>query len=91
MEYNISTHINGNLVLWDEEKERWLYIDGTDAWQNPRPCPKCNQLPTPEGHDACLGQLPGVEYACCGHGVSQGYISFTNGKVIRFPDSKMDE
>lgn len=26
-------------------------------------------MPTPDGHDACLGELPGVKYACCGHGV----------------------
>lgn len=40
-------------------------------------------------HDPCLGELPGVKYACCGHGgrsgsPTVGYIYFDNGKVARF-------
>ena len=31
-------------------------------------CPHCKRPPTKEGHDACLGTLKGVKYACCGHG-----------------------
>lgn len=32
-------------------------------------CINCNKLPTPEGHDGCLGILPlPVMNACCGHG-----------------------
>lgn len=59
------------------------YHDGT-AWRykdtgeivnkesdNGRPCKRCGQLPTPDGHDACIGKLPGVTAACCGHGISQ--------------------
>jgi hypothetical protein len=34
--------------------------------------------------DPCLGVLPGVSYACCGHGVAEKtYIAFENGVVIR--------
>jgi hypothetical protein len=47
------------------------------------PCPECGSQPTPEGYDACLGKLPGVKFACCGHGREQGYIKFKNGRVIR--------
>lgn len=85
-------HIHGVPVTFDEEKDRWVYVeDGVDAWDNPRECPKCNKLPTPEGHDACLGTLPGVKFACCGHGVHHGYIYFENEVVIRFPESNVDE
>ena len=49
---------------------------------NYQPCPKCGQLPTDEGHDACLGELPGVKFACCGHGVAIGYIIFGNGTKV---------
>ena len=31
-------------------------------------------MPTPEGHDACLGAIPGAAAACCGHGVQAPYI-----------------
>lgn len=47
-------------------------------------CKKCGLTPTVEGHDGCLGTLPGVKFACCEHGISNGYIYFKNGVLIRF-------
>ncbi len=50
----------------------------------PPRCAACGQLPTPEGHDACLGTLPGVWNACCGHGdPSEAYVQFRPG-VLRW-------
>lgn len=47
-------------------------------------CNRCNRPPTPEGFDACLGRLPGVKNACCGHGdPTCGYVQFENGVIIR--------
>ena len=40
-------------------------------------CALCGKPPTPDGHDACLGHIEGVKHACCGHGVEQGYITWT--------------
>jgi len=49
-----------------------------------RPCGHCGLKNTPEGHDACLGELPGVMNACCGHGERrESYIQFTNGVTVR--------
>lgn len=48
-------------------------------------CPVCRQARTAEGHDPCIPNLPGVIYACCGHGgtgVTAGYIYFENGVRI---------
>jgi hypothetical protein len=59
----------------------------TMAFRNHEPgsrCPVCKLERTPEGHDPCLGTLPGVKFACCGHGYKRGYIYFTNGIIIRF-------
>ena len=41
-------------------------------------CGKCKKGPTKEGHDGCLGTLPGpIMNACCGHGSdSQAYIQY---------------
>lgn len=47
---------------------KWLYTDGRE-WDESRPCPRCGLMPTPEGHDACLGHIPGMHSVCCGHGV----------------------
>lgn len=53
----------------------WLYEDTGKVAMDERPCPRCGEMPTPEGHDACLGTLPNVKSACCGHGVEKPYIS----------------
>src|SRR5258706_1664533 len=49
-----------------------------------RPCPKCDRLPTPARHDPCIADLPGVISACCGHGIEDGYIMFSDRRIIRF-------
>lgn len=49
-------------------------------------CAHCKKLPTPEGHDGCLGTLPEdiVMNACCGHGdIDVAYIQFWDSKCIR--------
>lgn len=52
---------------------QWVYKDNEKPIDKNRPCKKCERPPTKEGYDACLGYLPGVKYACCGHGVSKPY------------------
>jgi hypothetical protein len=48
---------------------------GEDTVGSDRSCGHCGQYPSEEGHDACLGTLPGVMNACCGHGeVSEAYV-----------------
>jgi hypothetical protein len=48
-------------------------------------CAHCKKLPTKEGHDGCLGTLPGsIMNACCGHGDnSQAYIQYWDRNIIR--------
>ena len=53
----------GHLICGD------TYCDTGESTSIERPCPRCGEMPTEEGHDACLGTLPGVVNACCGHGV----------------------
>lgn len=46
-------------------------------------CGYCGKNRTVEGHDGCLGTLPGVMNACCGHGQpSEAYIQFLDGISI---------
>jgi hypothetical protein len=59
-----------------------LFVDGV--------CYACGERQTPEGHDPCLGTLPGVKFACCGHGVRDGYIVFDNDVTIRFIPTKIE-
>ena len=46
------------------------------------PCGRCGKPPINK-HDPCIANLPGVENACCGHGIEEGYIVFKNGIIIR--------
>ena len=68
------------------------YINGHDcafengAWQLPanvETCPRCGCTNKQDNPDGCLGLLPGVVSACCGHGVEEGYIIFENGVELR--------
>lgn len=47
------------------------------------PCGGCGEDVVPGAPDPCLGYLPGVKFACCGHGKHEGYIAFSNGTTIR--------
>lgn len=70
--------MRGHLVYW---RGGWRYLDN-DALvleEGDRPCVECGEMPTPEGYDACIGHLPDrVTWACCGHGVEEGYIRWGN-------------
>lgn len=81
--------IYGHAVVWDDGQQRYLWADTHEPahrWGGePRPCPQCGVVPTTEGHDACLGHIPGVYSACCGHGVEDGVILWeaTLGSPLR--------
>jgi len=77
----ISTYSRGHKLIWLFDKRKWVYADTGEDDNHYRPCKKCGKMPTKEGHDACLGTLKGVKYACCGHGIKgQKYIQY-NGTV----------
>ncbi|WP_180897148.1 hypothetical protein [Martelella soudanensis] len=65
----------------------WRYADTgapTAATWRTRPCGHCGQHDTPEGHDACLGRLPAVKNACCGHGHRrEAYAQLRHGPTLR--------
>jgi hypothetical protein len=52
-------------------------------------CANCKKGPTKEGHDGCLGTLPGpIMNACCGHGDSNiAYIQYWNRKRLAGKDA----
>ncbi|SET42081.1 hypothetical protein SAMN05216389_1116 [Oceanobacillus limi] len=69
----------------------WVYVDTKEpteeTWQQ-RACGHCHKHATTEGHDACLGTLPGVMNACCGHGQDdEAYVQFLDTSIIRGCDS----
>ncbi len=70
---------------------RWRYEDSNEPtighWRD-RPCGRCERSTTADGHDACLGALPGVSNACCGHGNNgEAYVQFSNGARVSGSDA----
>lgn len=47
-------------------------------------CGFCGREYQEGDHDPCIRDLPGVKFACCGHGERTGYVSFENGVYIEF-------
>lgn len=68
----------GHDAYYDWQAHVWRYADNGMAVPSypahERPCAHCGLPPTPAGEDGCLGHIPGVTSACCGHGVEKGYI-----------------
>lgn len=59
-------------------------------WTKSGTCRKCKLKRGRDGVDPCLGVLPGVMFACCGHG-GEGYIYFKSGKVVRFDRARTED
>ena len=79
----LTSYVHGHEVTSENYGKDWYYEDGTRATRLIiKECPRCKKLPTKKGHDQCISDLPGVEFACCGHGVEEGYIKFKDGTCI---------
>ena len=81
------SHWRGHVIYF--EKGQWRYSDTRSLVAGEdRPCGFCNCERTPDGHDACLGTLPRVMNACCGHGEEgEAYIMFENKYYVRGADA----
>jgi hypothetical protein len=75
----ITGHKRGHPVVFDDD--HWRYEDGVLASAQERPCVKCGDTAEPGGPDPCLGLIPGIASACCGHGIEPGYA------IARDPDA----
>lgn len=82
------SHFRGHPIIYVDKA--WLYEDDRTpipGWGGEnRPCIKCGSSKwSGDGEvDECLGVLPGVSNACCGHGVPErSYICFKNGVVLK--------
>ncbi len=63
------------------KKGVWLYNDTNKPVRDNIniSCGFCGRPKTKEGYDACLGTIPGIMNACCGHGNNEeAYIQFSN-------------
>lgn len=79
------SHLRGHSIV--SINGQWVYEDSmepTATTCKDRPCGFCNKPNRSDDHDACLGTLPGIMNACCGHGVEkEAYVQFLDGKCAR--------
>jgi len=66
-------------IAWNEKKEKWFYVDNGKPFDDNRVCKRCGEPATKKGYDACLGVIPGVINACCGHGKVKPFIVYKKG------------
>jgi len=76
----ITAYQRGHLITY--WKGKWVYADDKTPANKERPCKFCGEMPTKKGYDPCLGYIPGVKSACCGHGVDEGFIMYDDGRVV---------
>lgn len=77
--------IRGNRV--ELKNDEFVYSDTKetvkDHWKT-KACGYCGLNFTKEGHDGCIGEIPNVMNACCGHGIeNDAYIQFLDKSCIR--------
>lgn len=72
--------------IYEKENGEWFWKEDDTSILIDKSCPKCHLFPLKYEVDPCLGLLPGVEHACCGHGIHNGYILFNNGKRVILKD-----
>ena len=80
----------GHKIHQDEDGE-WIWSEDNTPCSIKKSCPKCKLFPMENGNDPCLGDLPGVVGACCGHGLEaqQGYLLFENGIRIKLKNAEI--
>ncbi|MBF4469170.1 MAG: hypothetical protein ISP01_07165 [Methanobrevibacter arboriphilus] len=86
-------YFRGQEAYFDEDNNIWKFTSD-DSPVNKYVnivCPKCMKKMKEDEVDNCIGRLPGVKHACCGHGVKQGYIIFENGIKLTFEDLKVEK
>lgn len=63
----------------------WRYCDTKEPVDTTlKECKHCGKHPTKEGYDSCIGYLPNVSSACCGHSVEKPYVMLTTGEHLCF-------
>jgi hypothetical protein len=89
-----ATRLLGHAVEYLAATDSWRFADTgekvTDEAIRARRCTACGERPTPDGHDPCIANLPGVRNACCGHGeLWRAYVQFDDERATLRHDAAL--
>lgn len=70
----ITSCSKGNQIYY-EDSAGWHYVFNNEPISNIDclVCPRCQKISGVNEPDICLGHIPGIKSACCGHGVEEGF------------------
>lgn len=85
----VTGYLRGHPIVYEDGE--WRYQDTGEptlaGWKD-RSCGLCGEGQMDEGYDPCLGGLPGVRNACCGHGnAEEAYVQFADRSDVRGRDA----
>jgi len=81
--YKKADTFNFGHPIYKDDQNQWRYLNDNKLFDfdTPRPCSKCKKEKPISGHDPCIQKLPGVRFACCGHGlIGKDYVTLVSGK-----------
>lgn len=69
----------GCFTRYDRASRSYVFAEGPCAGEPTKSdaagfCDRCQSFVHPREPDPCLGYLPGVAFACCGHGKGEAYV-----------------
>ena len=88
--YTIFYEMGRKCIRYTDSEIYWEDNGQPYSRNNRRRCKACGLSRKKSGHDPCIENLPGVKFACCGHGIEPGYIYFENGTIVRGDFNRVD-
>lgn len=71
----------GHSIVQQPNSSVWVFEDNLEPCYHQRACIKCKIMATPFEADPCIGMLPDVKFACCGHGIKgKDYVLMNSGE-----------
>lgn len=71
----------GHSIVQEYNSGIWVFEDNLEPCYHQRACIKCKRMATPYEPDPCIGWLPDVKFACCGHGIKgDDYVLMNSGE-----------
>ena len=78
------SYYRGHEIYYNEEDKEWRYCNNDANIINDRPCVNCRKQAI-DDIDFCLYGLHDCDFidaACCGHGVTKGYIKLKDSRLF---------